>query len=179
MKVLVQPLRWGVPCLTADSLRTSYDPATIRSSPTLLTPGPSVYILICALIHKRLSLEDLAHCFQALADDTRLRLLKAILNVASERGICVCELVDALRLPQYQVSRHLQQLKSAGWLESQQRGTWVYYAPAEELAPWQRAVLSALRDKLDDPAFQRDAKLLRARLARRRAGLCVIGYGKS
>lgn len=127
-------------------------------------------------MHTRLSLEDLVRCFQALADGTRLRLLKAILNVPSETGVCVCELVDALRLPQYQVSRHLQQLRSAGWLESQQRGTWVYYAPAEELAPWQRAVLSALRGKLDDPVFQRDAKRLHVRLARRREGLCVIGY---
>jgi len=127
-------------------------------------------------MHTRSTLEDVAHGFQALADDTRLRLLKALLSVSSETGICVCELVDALRLPQYQVSRHLQQLRSAGWFESQHRGTWVYYTLAMELAPWQCAILSALRDKLDNPVFERDAKRLRVRLARRREGLCVIGY---
>jgi ArsR family transcriptional regulator len=123
-------------------------------------------------------MNDVVQAFQALGDGTRLRLLKAVLSVEAETGPCVCELVDALRLPQYQVSRHLQQLKSAGWLRAQHRGTWVYYSLAEDLALWQWAVLAALRDQVDDPVFQEDAARLHARLALRQGDLCVIGYSR-
>ncbi len=62
-----------------------------------------------------------AELFQSLADPTRLRLL----NILTQSGeICVCELVDALRIPQYNISRHLHILVKAGLLEGRRRGKW-------------------------------------------------------
>ncbi len=118
-------------------------------------------------------MEQLIHALKALADPTRLRLLKAVHGAAT--GVCVCELVDALEQPQYQVSRHLAPLKDAGWLQDERHGTWVYYRVPSELAPWRQATLAALA-QMDDPAFEQDLKRLRQRLAQREGGLCVVGY---
>ncbi len=120
-------------------------------------------------------MDIVAEAFQALADPTRLRLLKAILSAPGP--VCVCELVDALGLPQYQVSRHLAQLKYGGWLQSERQGTWIYYRPVDRLEPWQIRVLSALKyDHLSDAIFDHDQKRLERRMALRREGRCVIGY---
>lgn len=118
-------------------------------------------------------MEQLVDAIKALADPTRLRLLKAI-HGASE-GVCVCELVAALGQPQYQISRHLAPLKDTGWLQSERSGTWIYYRVPSRLAPWRRALLTAL-EHMDAPMFERDRKRLQQRLAQRKDGLCVIGY---
>lgn len=61
--------------------------------------------------------------FRALADDVRLRLLRAVLTAE----LSVAELVAVLGLPQSTVSRHLKPLREAGLLETRREGTSVYY----------------------------------------------------
>ena len=63
---------------------------------------------------------------KALADPVRLRLLSL---VASHEGgeACVCNLQDAFDLSQPTISHHLKVLHSAGLLEREKRGVWVYY----------------------------------------------------
>ena len=61
--------------------------------------------------------------FKALGDETRLR----ILNLLSEREVCVCEIVDVLKLGQSKISRHLAALKHAGLVECRRDGMWVFY----------------------------------------------------
>lgn len=111
--------------------------------------------------------------FQALGDATRLRLV----NLLTQTGeICVCELVDALELPQYNVSRHLQILLKAGWLEDRKVGKWVYYRVARDLKPYHRSLLRAvdqLREERED--FRRDEQRASRRLKLRRGGLCCVG----
>ncbi len=116
-----------------------------------------------------------AEIFQCFADPTRLRLLN-ILRQAGE--VCVCELVDALRLPQYHVSRHLHVLAQAGLLEDRRCGKWIYYHVARNLKPYQRAVLHALdelREERDD--FQQDEARASRRIKLRRDGACCLGLG--
>jgi hypothetical protein len=43
----------------------------------------------------------------------------------------VCELVAILRLPQYQISRHLGQLRRSGVLVGERRGPFVFYGLAD------------------------------------------------
>jgi ArsR family transcriptional regulator len=111
--------------------------------------------------------------FQALGDPTRLRLV----NLLTQTGeICVCELVDALELPQYNVSRHLQILLKAGWLEDRKVGKWVYYRVARDLKPYHRSMLRAidqLREERED--FRRDEQRASRRLKLRRDGMCCVG----
>lgn len=87
---------------------------------------------------------DLAKVFKALGDPVRLRLLSMI---ASQAGgeVCVCELTPAFDLAQPTISHHLKLLKQAGLIESERRGTWVYY----RLVP---AMTDRLADILTRPA---------------------------
>ncbi|MCM2356725.1 MAG: metalloregulator ArsR/SmtB family transcription factor [Geobacteraceae bacterium] len=62
--------------------------------------------------------------FKALADETRLRILSLLM----EGELCVCNLMEVLRLPQSTVSRHLAYLKNAGWVDDRREGVWMYYS---------------------------------------------------
>jgi ArsR family transcriptional regulator len=61
--------------------------------------------------------------FKALADVTRLRILK-LLEI---REMCVCEIMIALDLTQPTASHHLKILENAGLVRSKKEGKWVYY----------------------------------------------------
>lgn len=61
--------------------------------------------------------------FKALADPTRLRIVKLL-----ERGeLCVCQLTAALGMGQSRISRHLSVLKQAGLISDRRQGKWVHY----------------------------------------------------
>jgi ArsR family transcriptional regulator len=64
--------------------------------------------------------------FKALGDPARLRLLSLI---ASHPGAeaCVCDISATFDLSQPTISHHLKTLRSAGLIDSERRGTWVYY----------------------------------------------------
>jgi len=110
---------------------------------------------------------------QALADPTRLRLLN-LLTQAVE--ICVCELVDALKIPQYKVSRHLSILASTGWVDDRRAGKWIYYRISRNLRPYQMALLKALRQMRDEREdFRLDEARAARRLESRRGGVCCVG----
>src|SRR4026209_726133 len=66
---------------------------------------------------------------QALADPTRLAIVRE-LAVAAE--VCACDLTICCAARQPTVSHHLKVLREAGVVESERRGTWIYYrlAPA-------------------------------------------------
>ncbi|MDH4223684.1 MAG: metalloregulator ArsR/SmtB family transcription factor, partial [candidate division Zixibacteria bacterium] len=61
---------------------------------------------------------------KALGDETRLRILKLLMN----RELCVCELEAALNLPQSKISRHLMVLRSNGLVNDRRKGQWIFYS---------------------------------------------------
>jgi ArsR family transcriptional regulator, arsenate/arsenite/antimonite-responsive transcriptional repressor len=72
------------------------------------------------------SAAGLAQVFKALGDPVRLRLVSLI--GAREGGeVCVCDLTSAFDLSQPTISHHLKVLREAGLIDSERRGTWVYY----------------------------------------------------
>ncbi|MDK3257905.1 ArsR/SmtB family transcription factor [Blastococcus capsensis] len=71
--------------------------------------------------------EQVAPLLKALADPVRLRLVSLIASSASGEA-CVCDLNDAFDLTQATISHHLKVLHSAGLLDREKRGVWVYYA---------------------------------------------------
>jgi len=111
--------------------------------------------------------------FQALSDNTRLRIIRLL--ATTEQEICLCELVDALLEPQYKLSRHLKALRQAGLLISQKEGRWVYHRLAEE--PDYLQQLYALVRSLPDPdqIYATDLKHFISRMALREDGRCRIG----
>jgi ArsR family transcriptional regulator, arsenate/arsenite/antimonite-responsive transcriptional repressor len=106
----MQPARTELPL-------TRLDPAAAQSA--------------CAIPLVREPIDDsaataLARVFKALGDPVRLRLVSLI--GAHEGGeVCVCELTEAFDLSQPTISHHLKVLREAGIIDSQRRGTWVYY----------------------------------------------------
>lgn len=61
--------------------------------------------------------------FQALGDNTRLRLL----NLMADGDICVCYFVAILGQSQPKISRHLAYLRRAGIVASRREGKWMHY----------------------------------------------------
>lgn len=66
----------------------------------------------------------IAPMFKALGDPVRLRLMSMI---ASTSEACVCDLTQAFDVSGPTISHHLKVLREAGLVDSQRRGTWVYY----------------------------------------------------
>ena len=90
---------------------------------------------------------DLAPLFAALADRTRLRLL----NLIAGREVCVCYLVEVLRLGQPKISRHLAYLRNAGVVAARREGKWMHYRLERSEDPATISVLDAVFEsfKLD------------------------------
>ena len=86
----------------------------------------------------------LAQVFKALADPVRLRLV-SLIGAHQGGEVCVCELTTAFALTQPTISHHLKVLREAGIIDSERRGTWVYYW----LVP---AVLERMSALLSPPA---------------------------
>jgi ArsR family transcriptional regulator, arsenate/arsenite/antimonite-responsive transcriptional repressor len=68
----------------------------------------------------------LAQVFKALGDPVRLRLV-SLIGAHQGGEVCVCELNTAFSLSQPTISHHLKVLREAGIIDSERRGTWVYY----------------------------------------------------
>jgi ArsR family transcriptional regulator len=66
---------------------------------------------------------DIERFFQALGDNTRLRLL----NLMGDQEICVCYFVEILNQPQPKISRHLAYLRKAGIVTTRRDGKWMHY----------------------------------------------------
>lgn len=66
----------------------------------------------------------IAPMFKALGDPVRLRLMSMIASVPE---ICVCDLTPAFDLSGPTISHHLRVLREAGLVDSERRGTWVWY----------------------------------------------------
>ncbi|MBI3989113.1 MAG: winged helix-turn-helix transcriptional regulator [candidate division NC10 bacterium] len=111
--------------------------------------------------------------FKVLGDECRLRILKALM----QRELCVCELVDALRIPQYKVSRHLGTLRKAGLVDARRNGRWMYYSIGRSATlGFHHDLLKTVDSHLHGtPEGRRDDDRLSRRLAVREGGRCVIG----
>ena len=62
----------------------------------------------------------------ALGDPVRLRLM-SLIGAHQGGEVCVCDLTAAFNLTQPTISHHLKVLREAGIIDSERRGTWVYY----------------------------------------------------
>jgi ArsR family transcriptional regulator len=68
--------------------------------------------------------EKIIPVFKAMADETRLRILKLL---ACGDEVCVCDLTDALEMTQPNVSFHLGILREAGLIKDRREGRWSFY----------------------------------------------------
>lgn len=115
--------------------------------------------------------------FGALGDRLRLRLACCLLT--AKEGLCVCELVDALNVSQPNASRHLKLMKSAGLVEEDRDGRWVYYRLKDADHPFFKNIRCCIETVCCCTDLQDDLRRLRSRLKLRRAGKCVVGFRQS
>jgi ArsR family transcriptional regulator len=108
----------------------------------------------------------------ALTDPTRLRLLRLL----RQQELCVCELVDALRIPQYKISRHLRRLRATGLVEARREGRWMHYRLSRSggQARLMQDLLHVLCSRVDETSVGKQDDLgLRRRLAAGKVGRCL------
>ena len=101
--------------------------------------------------------------FQALGDNTRLRLL----NLMGDQEICVCYFVEILGPPQPKISRHLPYLRSAGIVTARREGKWMHYRIA---MPPHIGATQVLRQTL---AWLKEEKAMQADRARLTKACCA------
>ena len=90
--------------------------------------------MIAPLVREPLSSDaatELAAKLKALADPVRLRLMSVVASHDNGEA-CVCELSVGIELSQPTISHHLKMLRTAGLLDSERRGSWVYYRVVPE-----------------------------------------------
>lgn len=85
-----------------------------------------------------------ARVFQALSDETRLRILDRLRY--GER--CVCDLTDSLDAAQSRLSFHLKTLKEAGLVHDRKEGRWVYYRICPDALEGIDEIVGSLRSPL-------------------------------
>ncbi len=69
-------------------------------------------------------MQHLIKALKALSDETRLRIMRVLL----ERECCVCEIMQALDISQSRASRNLGILQDAGFLKARREGLWIVYS---------------------------------------------------
>ena len=95
---------------------------------------------------------------KALSDETRVRILMSL------RGgeLCLCQVIELMRLAPSTLSRHLSVLHQAGLVRQRKEGRWRYYRLADKDAP--AAVRQALRWTVttlaDEPTIATDDRQL-------------------
>jgi DNA-binding transcriptional ArsR family regulator len=68
---------------------------------------------------------EYAGWFNALADPTRIRILNLL--AANRDPVCVCDIVKHFPIGQPTISHHLKILKKTCFVQSERRGTFMYY----------------------------------------------------
>lgn len=116
-------------------------------------------------------MDNLIRMLKALADPTRVRIIQ-LLQTRDE--LCVCEIVDALDLPQYSISRHLGVLKAAGLVADWRQGKWMHYNLDPGLSKEDRTVVAAVCARAgSESTTGKDRRRLRRHLRPRVGGEVV------
>jgi ArsR family transcriptional regulator len=98
--------------------------------------------------------DEMLKVFKALADATRLRILRMLMI----KPLCVCEVTHVLKMAQSTVSKHLQILSHAGLVDVVPGGTWtVYHLAKNPKLPLIRAIMSSLQNSKNSYKTTADA----------------------
>lgn len=69
-------------------------------------------------------LAELSHMLRVVADEKRLRILALL----AHQELCVCDIMERLKMGQSLVSHHLGVLRQAGLVQDRRDAQWVYYS---------------------------------------------------
>jgi ArsR family transcriptional regulator len=114
-------------------------------------------------------MEDIVRIMKSLSDGTRLRIMSLLLQ--SKKPLCICELVDALKLAQYNISKHMKELKYAGLVSERREGKFIYYSIIPSEDKFVSGILGSLTH-IPEKTLEEDRKRLCCRLMERIKGKC-------
>ncbi len=106
---------------------------------------------------------------KALGDGSRMRIVAALMR---RDELCVCQIVEMLRLSTATVSRHMSLLQNARLVKSRKDGRWVYYRLSEQFSEHLRDWL--IESLSDAPEIVADHALLETILSREPEDLCRL-----
>lgn len=86
---------------------------------------------------------------QAAAAPMRLSVLR---QLSAEGAVCACNFTDCCGIGQPTVSHHLRVLRTAGWVTTERRGTWIYYSLRPEAVARFRELAGGLEPRSARPA---------------------------
>ena len=104
-----------------------------------------------------MKLKDSQIVFNALGDETRLR----ILNLLNQGELCVCDIMKVLKVPQSKISRHLAYLRRAQLVQGRKEGLWMHYRlskPSAKIDQMLMKAVSSCRSEFDE--FTKDMQEL-------------------
>ncbi len=120
-----------------------------------------------------MSLRDYETVMKAVADPTRVRILKIL-----EGGeLCVCQVIAVIALGQSTISKHLFLLRAAGLIKDRRDKKWIHYSlDGKSGNPYAGPALRNVRAWLDDdPLIVKDRE--RAAMARKIGPLVICERG--
>lgn len=112
-------------------------------------------------------METALTAIKALADGNRLRVVAALMK---HDELCVCQIVELLRLATATVSQHMRILQNAQLVQSRKKGRWVHYRLTQPFPDLLRLWLA--ETLVNSPQVKQDEKVLAAVLACDPEALC-------
>lgn len=96
---------------------------------------------------------------KALSDESRVRALLCV----KDEELCLCQLIDVLERSPATVSKHMNLLYQAGFVERRKEGKWHFYRMAgRDASPSVRRALEWVLTELDrDPSLRGDVRRVR------------------
>ncbi|MEO0087165.1 MAG: metalloregulator ArsR/SmtB family transcription factor [candidate division WOR-3 bacterium] len=119
-----------------------------------------------------MNIKDYTAIFKILSVITRLKITW-ILKKAG-KPLCVCEIMDVLKEPHYNVSRHLKELKNVHLVEEKKEGKWVFYSLTKEKDPFIKTLLKTI-ERIPKKFFTEEEENLKKRLSLRKDNKVVVG----
>ncbi len=91
-------------------------------------------------------MQNILTLFKVLSDKSRLRTLLLLMK----KELCVCQLIEILRLSQPLVSRNLNLMHRAGLIEARREGKLVFYSLRKDLPKEFILIMKVVEDYLAD-----------------------------
>ena len=107
---------------------------------------------------------------KALAEENRLRILLAL----EDQELCVCQLIELLKLAPSTVSKHVSILRQARLVNGRKDGRWIFYQQAGDSSPVEvkEAIAWVKKSLSRNERIRQDSKCLKEILKIDREVLC-------